>query len=74
MFLLELAKMVKKTFPEKEIPIVVKPPIDSIPASFSALSIEKARETWNYCPTSLEDGLSQYRQYMESNKSDCRRV
>lgn len=66
--ILELAKTVKKTFLEKEIPIVVKPPIDSVPANFSAMSIEKARETWNYCPTSLENGLNQYRQYMETNK------
>jgi UDP-glucose 4-epimerase len=65
---LELAKTVKKIFFDKEIPIVVKPPMDSIPASFSALSIEKARKTWNYRPISLEDGLNQYRQYMYGDR------
>ena len=62
---IELAQAVVDTFPEKEVPIDVKPPLDSIPASFPALSIEKAAKTWNYSPLSLKDGLAKLRKQME---------
>jgi UDP-glucose 4-epimerase len=72
--ILELAQTVAEVFPEKELPIEVKPPVASIPASFSALSIEKARTTWGYNPTGLRDGLIRYRQDAESKKHVYRHI
>lgn len=64
---LELAQTVSEVFPEKKLTVEVKPPKASIPASFSALSIEKAKTTWGYNPISLRDGLSRYRRDFELN-------
>ena len=62
---LELAQAVADTYPERKVSIEVKPPLDSIPASFSALSIDKAVRMWGYRPLSLHDGLADFRKRME---------
>jgi nucleoside-diphosphate-sugar epimerase len=67
---LELAQTVTEVFPENSIPIVVKPPQRTIPASFPALSIEKAKQTWGYSPRELKSGLMRYRQEMESSLNE----
>lgn len=63
--ILELAQTVAGIFPDRDVPIEVEPPRDGMPASFSTLSIEKARETWGYLPLSLKEGLVKYREQME---------
>lgn len=63
--ILELARTVVEIFPDRDVPIEVDLPRDGAPASFSTLSIEKARETWGYCPLSLKEGLIKYREQME---------
>ena len=62
---LELAQAIAETYPERKISIEVKPPIDSKPAGFSALSIDKAVKMWGYHPLSLPEGLADFRKRME---------
>lgn len=66
---LELAQTVAEVFPENNIPILIKPSKGIIPVSFSALSIEKAKQTWGYSPMDLKSGLMRYRQEMDSISS-----
>jgi len=61
----ELAQAVADTYPERNISIEVKPPLDSIPARFAALSIDKAVKMWRYHPLSLREGLAKYRERIE---------
>ena len=63
--ILELAQAVVETFPDRDVPIEIDPPLKCMPASFSALSIEKAVATWNYHPLSLSEGLAEYRRQLE---------
>jgi len=63
--ILELAQTVAETFPDRDVPIEIDPPFRHMPASFSALSIEKAREAWSYHPLPLKEGLAKYREQME---------
>lgn len=62
---LELAEAVVATFPEQSVKLEMKAAGDRAPAGFSALSIEKARETWGYTPRTLSEGLSEYRELIE---------
>jgi len=62
---LELARAVADTYPERKIAVEVKPPLASIPASFRALSIDKAARMWGYRPLSLHEGLANFRERME---------
>lgn len=62
---LDLAQVVADTYPEREMSIEVRPPRGSIPASFPALSIDKAVKMWGYRPLSLREGLREYRSRME---------
>ncbi len=64
--ILELAKAVADTFPEREVSIQVLPPAGRIPAGFSPLSIEKAIRTWNFNPRNLREGLKAYRKKLET--------
>jgi len=63
--ILELAQAVVKTFPDRDVPIEVDPPLEHMPASFPALAIEKAIAMWNYHPLSLSEGLAEYRRQLE---------
>lgn len=62
---LELARAVVDTYPERKIATDVKPAAGPAPASFSALSIDKANKMWGYNPLSLEQGLLDYRKRMQ---------
>lgn len=63
--ILELAQTVVETFPDRDVPIEIDPPLGHVPASFPTLSIEKAIATWNYHPLSLREGLAEYRRQLE---------
>jgi UDP-glucose 4-epimerase len=67
---LDLARAVADTFPERDLHIDVRPPLGSIPASFPALSIAKAVKMWDYRPLSLREGLAEYRKQMGEESSD----
>jgi UDP-glucose 4-epimerase len=67
---LELAQAVADTYPERKVSIEVKPALDSIPASFGALSIDKAVKMWGYRPLSLLEGLADFRKRMEEGLND----
>jgi nucleoside-diphosphate-sugar epimerase len=69
--LLDLAGAVANTFPEHGARIDVEPPVGPIPASFRAVSIQKAAATWGYKPASLREGLADYRRQMERLPGDC---
>lgn len=62
---LELAHAVKATFSEFPVIIDVAPAERPAPASFPALSMTKARDVWGHSPTSLNNGLAAFRNYLE---------
>jgi UDP-glucose 4-epimerase len=70
--ILELAQAVIDLFPERKLSINIKPSYGPIPASFSALCIDKAIRTWNFRPHTLFEGLTEYRNQMEQKIGDYR--
>ena len=65
---LELAKAIAAVFPERKVSVELKPLMDASLKGLPALAIEKAASTWKYRPRSLQEGLEDYRQKMESVK------
>ena len=63
--ILELAQTVADIYSDRDVTIEIDPPYEGIPSSFPALSIEKARKTWNYNPLLLREGITKYREWME---------
>ena len=67
---LDLAHTVANLFPDRRTQINITPPKGLLPASFSALCIDKAIKMWNFHPVSLNEGLTDYRLQMEQSISD----
>lgn len=61
----DLAKAIADTFPEREVPIHIKPHSYPITRGFPALCIDKMVKEWCYTPLSLREGLCAYRKQME---------
>ncbi|MGB8096296.1 MAG: NAD(P)-dependent oxidoreductase, partial [Terracidiphilus sp.] len=57
----ELTHAIVELFGEREVPLHVEPAARAPFPGFPALSIDKARRTWGFAPSSLAAGLRRYR-------------